>query len=188
MPDPPPGSPAILLTDLRTGGEHMLLRIVIAVHVAAGLTAVVSGATAMLAPKRRGRHPHAGTVYLGALAMLVITAIGIVAARPHTAYLLIPGVLALGAAGAGRLARRRRWRGWLRHHITAMAISYLAMLTAFYVDNGPRLPLWNLLPPVAFWFLPTAIGLPVLIRALHHHPGPSARRQAGPASAKETLT
>jgi hypothetical protein len=47
-----------------------------------------------------------------------------------------------------------------------MALSYIAMLTAFYVDNGPRLPLWKLLPPTAFWFLPAAAGLPLLIRTL----------------------
>ncbi|WP_112274001.1 hypothetical protein [Lentzea terrae] len=28
-----------------------------------------------------------------------------------------------------------------------MGGSYIAMLTAFYVDDGPRLPLWQLLPP-----------------------------------------
>jgi hypothetical protein len=83
----------------------------------------------------------------------------------------------LTAAAVGYTARRIRWHGWLPHHITGMALSYTAMLTAFYVDNGPRLPVWKLLPPAAFWFLPTAIGLPPLIRALHHH---SATPSRGP--------
>ncbi|SFO35748.1 hypothetical protein SAMN04489713_105223 [Actinomadura madurae] len=39
-----------------------------------------------------------------------------------------------------------------------MAVSYITLLTAFDVDNGPRLPLWKLLPPITFWFLPAAIG------------------------------
>jgi uncharacterized membrane protein len=147
----------------------MHLRILIGVHIAAGLTAVVAGAAAMLAPKRPGPHPRRGRVYLAALTALVATAAGIVAFRPHTAYLLIPGAAALGAAAVGYTARRIRWRGWLPHHITGMALSYTAMLTAFYVDNGPRLPIWKLLPPVTFWFLPAAAGLPLLIRALHHH-------------------
>lgn len=47
--------------------------------------------------------------------------------------------------------------------------SYLTMLTAFYVDNGPRLPLWELLPPAVFWFLPTAAGIPLIARALARH-------------------
>ncbi|MDN5859247.1 MAG: hypothetical protein L0H84_11550 [Pseudonocardia sp.] len=32
-----------------------------------------------------------------------------------------------------------------------------------------RLPLWNLLPPAAFWFLAAAVGMPVLLRALHRN-------------------
>lgn len=156
------------------------MEIVIGVHIAAGLTAVVSGVAAMVAPKRRGPHPRRGTVYLAALIVVFGTAIGIVFARPHTAYLLILGGLALGAAGLGYTARRVRWRGWLRHHITAMALSYITLLTAFYVDNGPRLPVWNLLPPITFWFLPAAVGVPLLLRALHR-PGAafSHRRRTG---------
>jgi len=147
----------------------MLLHVVIGIHIAAGVTAVVSGAAAMLAPKRPGRHPRAGRVYLAALIVLAATAAGIVAARPHTWYLLVPGAAALAAAALGYAARRIRWHGWLTHHLTGMALSYIAMLTAFYVDNGPRLPLWKLLPPLTFWFLPAAAGLPLLIRARRHH-------------------
>jgi hypothetical protein len=146
-----------------------VLDLVIGLHVAAGLTAVVSGATAMLAAKRRGRHPRAGRTYLAALGVVAVTAAGIVAARPHTWYLLVPGGLAVAAAAIGYAARRIRWHGWLTHHLTGMSLSYIAILTAFYVDNGPRLPLWRLLPPLAFWFLPTAVGLPLLVRAYRRH-------------------
>ena len=47
-----------------------------------------------------------------------------------------------------------------------MGIGYVAMLTAFYVDNGPHLPLWDRLPPITFWFLPSAVGVPIVIRAV----------------------
>jgi hypothetical protein len=40
------------------------------------------------------------------------------------------------------------------------------MLTAFYVDNGPHLPLWDRLPVIAFWLLPSVIGAPIIIRAI----------------------
>lgn len=43
-----------------------------------------------------------------------------------------------------------------------MGTSYVALVTAFYVDNGPHLPLWDRLPPLAFWFLPGAIGFPLI--------------------------
>ena len=46
-----------------------------------------------------------------------------------------------------------------------MGIGYTAMLTAFYVDNGPHLPLWDRLPVLAFWILPAVIAGPLIIRA-----------------------
>ena len=62
------------------------------------------------------------------------------------------------------------WPGALRVHVTGMAISYILLLTAFYVDNGPHLPLWRLLPPLAYWLLPSVVGLPILIWVLTRHP------------------
>jgi hypothetical protein len=39
-----------------------------------------------------------------------------------------------------------------------MGIGYAAMLTAFYVDNGPHLPLWDRLPILSFWLLPVVLA------------------------------
>ena len=39
-------------------------------------------------------------------------------------------------------------------HIAGIGVAYTAMLTTFYVDNGPHLPLWDRLPTLAFWLLP----------------------------------
>jgi ABC-type thiamin/hydroxymethylpyrimidine transport system permease subunit len=150
----------------------VLLTVMIAIHIAAGLTAVIAGLTAMLAPKQAGRHPRSGHVFLVAIGVVFATALGIVAARPHTAYLLIPGSVALLAAATGFAAHRIRWRGWLRHHFAAMGVAYIALLTAFYVDNGPKLPPWNLLPRSSFWILPAAIGLPLITRALLRYSTP----------------
>jgi hypothetical protein len=47
-----------------------------------------------------------------------------------------------------------------------MGVSYILLLTAFYVDNGKSLPLWKELPPIAYWILPGAIGGPIIGRAL----------------------
>jgi hypothetical protein len=57
-----------------------------------------------------------------------------------------PAVPAFTAGSVGYLARKRRWRGWLSVHIVGMSLSYIVLLTAFYVDNGPKLPLWDRLP------------------------------------------
>jgi hypothetical protein len=48
--------------------------------------------------------------------------------------------------------------------------SYILLLTAFYVDNGKSLPLWKDFPPIAYWLLPAAVGLPLIIQALFRHP------------------
>lgn len=150
-----------------------MIQVLIVAHIAAGLSAVIFGAAAMVAPKRPGRHPRRGRLYLLALALLATTATGLAIARPHTAFLLIIGSIALAAAALGYTARRVRWSGWLPWHIAGMATSYIAALTAFYVDNGPRLPLWRLLPPITFWFLPSAVGIPLLAWALFRHRQPT---------------
>ena len=55
--------------------------------------------------------------------------------------------------------------------MTGMGASYILMITAFYVDNGPNsLALWRELPPIAFWILPTLVGTPILLNALLRHP------------------
>jgi hypothetical protein len=92
---------------------------------------------------------------------------------PQDAHLLVLGTLSLAAATLGRTARRRRWQWrrwrWIGLHLTGMSASYVLLLTAFYVDNGKHLPVWRSLPQLAYWLLPSAIGLPLVARALAHH-------------------
>ena len=143
----------------------------VAVHVAAGLVCVIAGAVAMLCRKQRGRHPQAGTVYYWSLAVVAATMAVLAISRWAEDYhLFILGALSFLAASIGRTARRRQWPGWARIHMTGMGASYILMITAFYVDNGPNLPLWRELPPIAFWILPTLVGTPVLLNALLRHP------------------
>src|SRR6516164_1788474 len=110
---------------------------ILAVHVIAGLTAVITGAAAALAAMRWSQDW----------------------------YLFILGAVAFTAATAGVLHRRRHRPGDTGH-IAGMGIAYTAMLTAFYVDNGPHLPLWDRLPTLAFWLLPAAIAAPLIARAI----------------------
>ena len=80
----------------------------IAVHVAAGLTAVIAGAIAMLSRKRPGRHPQAGTVYYWALAAVFVTMSELAFSRWSQDYhLFILGFLSFVAATIGRMARRK---------------------------------------------------------------------------------
>ena len=143
----------------------------LAVHLPAGVIAVISGAGAMLSDKGSSTHRRRGRLYLGALAVVCLSGAGLVATRwPRFPHLLALGVLAASLAAAGYATRRRPAPF---AHLAAMGGSYIAMLTAFYVDNGPKLPLWNLLPPISFWFLPSVFGIPIIVRAVRRR---TARR------------
>jgi len=138
----------------------------LAVHVLAGLAAVVTGATAALARKGSPRHVRSGRWYYRAITVVFVTATVLTALRwRQDYYLLLIGSVAFIAATIGYQHRRRRRPGDTGH-IAGMGIAYVAMLTAFYVDNGPHLPLWDRLPVITFWLLPSAIGAPVIIRAI----------------------
>ena len=144
---------------------------IVALHVAAGLVCTIAGIAAMLTSKRAGRHPAAGAIYYWSLVVVFLSMAALSILRwPANTHLFVLGILSFGAGTVGRAARRRRWRGWLRVHVAGMAISYILLLTAFYVDNGPHLPLWRSLPPVAHWLLPSLLGLPLLAWTLRRHP------------------
>jgi cobalamin synthase len=148
------------------GSTAPLFLAFLAIHVVAGLTAVVAGAIAALTRKGSPRHIRAGRTFYRAITVLFVTAVALTAMRPRQDYhLLIIGTVAFVAAVAG-VQHRRRHRPGDTGHIAGMGIAYIAMLTAFYVDNGPHLPLWDRLPPLAFWFLPSLVGAPIVIRAI----------------------
>ena len=148
----------------------VLFSVLLVFHVFAGMTCVAAGAIAALSPKRAGRHPALGLVYFWALAVVFVTSTVMSLLRwSEDAYLFVLGTLAFGCAVFGLTARRQRWRAWTTAHILGMSSSYIVLLTSFYVDNGPRLPLWKELPSAAFWIGPTLIGAPIVARALARH-------------------
>jgi hypothetical protein len=156
---------------------HLLL----AVHIAAALTCVVTGAIAALSPKHPGRHPRLGTLYYRSLCVVVASAAWLAALRwPQDAHLLVLGTLSFATATFGRTARRRRWRWqrwrWIGLHLVGMSASYILLLTAFYVDNGRHLPVWRSLPHLTYWLLPSAVGLPLVTHALARYRGLATRR------------
>ena len=144
---------------------------IVRLHIGVGIIVVVAGAIAMFSYKGRGRHSTAGTVYYWSLAILVGTATTLSAMRwPENYHLFLLGTLSFVAATLGRTALRQRWPYWIRLHISSMGVSYILMLTAFYVDNGKNLPLWRHLPPWAYWVLPAVLGLPIVVYAMLRHP------------------
>jgi hypothetical protein len=144
---------------------------ILAQHVSAGLVCVIAGIVAMLSHKGSGRHPSAGSIYYWALFTVFLSMAALAVMRwPEEHERFILGCLSFLAASMGRTARRRRWQFWVPLHISGMGMSYILLLTAFYVDNGANLPLWGQLPQLAFWILPSAFGVPILIYALLSHP------------------
>ncbi|MEP6697304.1 MAG: hypothetical protein ABJA34_10545 [Pseudonocardiales bacterium] len=147
--------------------EGPVFAVTIGVHIAAGLTAVAAGALAATARKRHGRHPRAGRVYLGALAVVFATATVLAAIRwRQDRQLFTIAAVAFALALTGWWLRRRRPARWLVWHGTSMSGSYVALLTGFYVDNGPHLPVWDRLPHLAYWLLPALVGIPLTWWAL----------------------
>jgi hypothetical protein len=144
---------------------------IVGIHIVLGLACTVTGLVAMLSQKRAGRHPRWGTIYFRCLTGVFLTATGLAVVRWTEDYhLFILGASSFAAAYLGRQARRQRWNNWVRLHLTGMGASYILLLTAFYVDNGKNLPLWKNLPITAYWLLPAAVGIPLIIRALVWHP------------------
>jgi multisubunit Na+/H+ antiporter MnhF subunit len=146
------------------------------VHVLAGLTTVITGIVAFVAPKRRGRHPRWGGRYLWAYTVVFLTATILSGERWSTdAYLFFIALVGYGFALGGYTARRFRREPWLMRllgkqwvvaHLVGMIGSYTVLWTAFYVDNAHLIPLLNRLPPLTFWVLPTVIALPFLVLSL----------------------
>lgn len=142
---------------------------IVALHVLAGLAAVVSGLFAMSLPKGRGRHSSAGTIYFWSLCGVFVSATALSIIRwADDAHLFALGALAFFLGIVGRLAVRRHWD--LRIHVGGMGSSFIVMLTAFYVDNGASLPLWRDLPRLAYWTVPALLGVPIILWAFARHP------------------
>jgi hypothetical protein len=150
------------------------------VHVLLGLAAAITGIVAMLSQKRSGRHPVRYDLLLVSIGSIRDCECSGCVRWAEDYHLFILGALAFAAAHLGRLARRKRWRNWVKLHITGMGTSYIRVLTAFYVDNGQNLPLWRELAPLAYWLTPAVVGIPLILRALMWHPLARTRQTRSP--------
>src|SRR5215470_19303602 len=106
---------ADLVGRLVPGSQHLSVPFaaLLAVHVPAGLTSVVTGAVAAASKKRPGRHPRFGTIYFWALAVVFVSASGMAALRwTEDRHLFVLGAISFGVASAGYAARKLRWNGW----------------------------------------------------------------------------
>jgi hypothetical protein len=154
-------SPTLNVLGLELPRAGLAFYIVLAVHVPTGLVAVTTGAAAALLRKGSRWHMRFGRLYFWAICVVFATAAILAAIRWREDYhLFLIGAAAFAAACIGRLSRDRHRPGHAPH-ILGMSISYILMLAAFYIDNGPQLPIWSRLPHVAYWLLPAVIGGPL---------------------------
>jgi hypothetical protein len=142
---------------------------VLAVHVAGGLTCVVCITGAALSRKGERWHIRFGHTYLWALGVVTVTMLALGVMRwPRDNQLAALGVASAAAAWIG-LSMARRTTPGLRRHAWWMASSAVLLFTAFYVDNGPNLPVWKLLPHWAYWVIPALVGIPLTALAVHRN-------------------
>jgi uncharacterized membrane protein len=156
------------------GGSMTLRDPILALHIAAGSTALILGPMAMRAPKRPGRHPRIGTIYHWVMLTVCLSAaaMALLAFKRIWWFLPIATFSYLNALVAYLAAKRRR-PGWLPIHIGGMCGSYIALVTALLVVN------LGTTAPVA-WALPTIIGTPLIIRTRRRYGTPPRRSAAKP--------
>jgi len=143
----------------------------VVIHILISLGSVVSGAGAMLSNKLTRRHSFFGKSYLTTMLLSFGTVIILSIMRwPHNIHLLLIGFFAAFFSYMGyRLSKSKR-KNWTRLHTILMGLSYIFLLTGFYVDNGKNLPFWNQFSPVFFWVFPACFGAPIIVWALLRHP------------------
>jgi hypothetical protein len=141
------------------------------VHIAISIVAVISGLLSMLAEKTSIRHRKSGSIYFWAISFSVVTVVVLSLMRwPHNIHLLIIGVLTFCLTYTGRRLAKKRVIGWTRIHTVCMGMSYVLLLTGFYVDNGRHLPFWQMFPQWFFYVFPAIVGIPIIIKVLVTNP------------------
>jgi uncharacterized membrane protein len=145
--------------------------VIIALHTAFGVVALIAGAWNLLRPKGTRIHRGVGWVYAIAMYLLVVTSFAIfeVFGRFGAFH-----VLALVSGGTLSLALyfplfRRAHLDWLEHHYFWITYSYVGLVMATGSHFFERLP--NLhygIRAALFWGLPLVIGTTLIFRRKQH--------------------
>lgn len=135
------------------------------IHITAGCVCLLTGILAGFSKKRRGKHTVFGEVYHGSFVLVFISSV--VMSFLHweeSAYLFYIGVFSYSLALLGYVSAKIRWKNWLGSHIGGMLGSYIGIFTATLVVNVSSIPILNEYPVIWFWFLPTIIGTPIIVK------------------------
>jgi hypothetical protein len=132
-------------------------------HIALGTLGLILGPIAMLSRKVPGLHTRAGEAYHWIMLGVCLSAAVLAVLDWQRIWWFLP--IAAGSyafALLGYISAKRRWKGWLRAHLTGQGGSYIAMFTAILVVNWSSLTgTPGIASPLA-WALPTLIGSPLI--------------------------
>jgi len=141
------------------------------VHILISLVAVVTGVLAMFAEKTSVRHRRNGSIYFWSISFSFVTVLILSMMRwPHNIHLLTIGTFTFCLTYLGRTMAKSKRNDWTRLHTICMGLSYVLLLTGFYVDNGKNLPFWSMFPEWFFYLFPSLVGIPVILKVLTSHP------------------
>lgn len=150
----------------------------VVLHIAMSLVAVISGLLAMLAAKTSVRHRRNGRIYFWSVSVSFGTTVILSLMRwPQNVHLLTIGIVTFFLAFLGRQLATLKQKDRMRMHTVCMGLSYVLLLTGFYVDNGKNLPFWRTFPVWFFYLFPSLVGIPIILKALLTHP---LNRRRGP--------
>ena len=142
-----------------------MFSLLLIIHILTGLVCLLSGLFAMFAKKKKGKHTVSGEIYHGSYILVFLTALVMsVMHWEEIQYLFYIALFSYGFALLGYVAVKKKWKNWLGAHIGGMLGSYIGIVTATLVVNIHRIPLLNELPTLVYWFLPTLIGTPLIVK------------------------
>lgn len=149
------------LIRIRLAVQGRMLKMVVALHTAFGVVALLSGAWNLLRPKGTARHPRIGWIYTFSMYLLIFTSFFIfeVFGRFGAFH-----VLALVSGTTLTLAlyfplRRQTHPAWLEHHYFWISYSYVGLVMATGSHLFDSLPaLHYALRILLFWGLPAGVG------------------------------
>lgn len=133
----------------------------IALHTALGVVALLAGAWNLIRPKGTPPHRLAGWIYAGAMAGLIATSFFIYEIFAtfgpfHVLALVSGGTLALALYFP---LRRAHHDGWMEHHYFWITYSYVGLLMATGSHLFEVVPEWPwALRAALFWGLPYVVG------------------------------
>ena len=140
-------------------------------HIFISLVCVCSGVFSMFTEKGGRRHSNWGRIYFWSMLSAFVTVVILSVMRwPHNIHLLSIGSFAFVLTYSGRVLAKSQPKNWTSWHTICIGMSYVSLLTVFYVENGKNITFLRLFPQWFFWFFPAVVGIPIILKVLKTHP------------------